>query len=175
MRASSLLRALSSHSGSAPAPSAGADALRLLQSQPAHYIVAQLHARKYLLTPNDTLLVPRLSQLQVGDKIELNKILELGSRNYTLKPGQSSSSSSSEASSTAYLGPETIQARAQVVEHCKSELVRKERFKRRKRYHRIVHSKPAFTRLKILDFVIGGKHMGQSQLAQHRQFGEASS
>lgn len=137
--------------------------LSLLQSQPAHYIVAQLHARKYLLTPNDILTVPRIPSLAVGDTIQLNRVFELGSRNYTLK-----SSSASE-----YLDGNTIQAHAQVVEHCKSALVKTEKFKRRKRYHRTLTSKPAFTKLKVLDFVIGGKPMGQSTVAQ--QFKSLSS
>lgn len=137
--------------------------LSLLQGQPAHYIVAQLHARKYLLTPNDILTVPRIPSLKLGDTIRLDRVSELGSRNYTIKPSSSSSGSQAQE---AYLGSDTVEAHATVIEHCKSALVKTEKFKRRKRYHRTITSKPAFTKLKVLDFVIGGKLMGQSSVAQ---------
>lgn len=61
------------------------EAISLLKSQPSHYIIAQLHLRRYLLTANDILTVPRLAQLRVGDRIQLSRILEIGSRDYTLR------------------------------------------------------------------------------------------
>ncbi|GAA6020951.1 hypothetical protein JCM11491_001559 [Sporobolomyces phaffii] len=69
-------------------------ALSLLKSQPSHYVSALLMGRRYLLTPNDILTVPALKSLPVGSKIALTRILEVGSRDYTLRAAASPSSSS---------------------------------------------------------------------------------
>ncbi|GAA5907663.1 mitochondrial 54S ribosomal protein bL21m MRPL49 [Sporobolomyces salmoneus] len=73
-------------------------ALSLLKSQPTHYVSALLMGRRYLLTPNDILTVPHLKSVPVGTKISLTRILEVGSRDYTLRASFPSSSSSSSPS-----------------------------------------------------------------------------
>ncbi|GAA6063125.1 hypothetical protein JCM10212_002328 [Sporobolomyces blumeae] len=60
-------------------------ALSLLKSQPSHYVSALLMGRRYLLTENDILTVPHLKNVPVGTKIALTRILEVGSRDYTLR------------------------------------------------------------------------------------------
>lgn len=68
-------------------------ALSLLASQPSHYISALLLGRRYLLTPNDVLIVPKLKGVTPGTIIDLTRILEVGSRDYTLRaafPAESS-------------------------------------------------------------------------------------
>ncbi|GAA5886942.1 hypothetical protein JCM5296_005201 [Sporobolomyces johnsonii] len=62
-------------------------ALSLLASQPSHYVSALLMGRRYLLTPNDILTVPKLKNVPVGTRIALTRILEVGSRDYTLRAG----------------------------------------------------------------------------------------
>ncbi|BGP16043.1 hypothetical protein JCM10213_006821 [Rhodosporidiobolus nylandii] len=60
-------------------------ALSLLASQPAHYVNALLMGRRYLLAPGDVLTVPKLKWVEVGQRIALTRILEVGSRDYTLR------------------------------------------------------------------------------------------
>ncbi|GAA5857446.1 hypothetical protein JCM8547_009276 [Rhodosporidiobolus lusitaniae] len=66
-------------------------ALSLLASQPSHYVNALLMGRRYLLTPGDILTVPKLKGVNVGQRIALTRILEVGSRDYTLRASQPSS------------------------------------------------------------------------------------
>lgn len=59
--------------------------LSLLASQPSHYVSALLLGRRYILTARDILTVPKMKGVQPGDRIELTRILEVGSRDYTLR------------------------------------------------------------------------------------------
>ncbi|CEQ40265.1 SPOSA6832_01860 [Sporobolomyces salmonicolor] len=52
---------------------------------PSHYVSALLMGRRYLLTPNDILTLPKLKNVPVGTRIALTRILEVGSRDYTLR------------------------------------------------------------------------------------------
>lgn len=74
---------LSKLSSSAPIPTP--DAVSLLKSQPTHYIVALFLGRKYLLTQGDTLTVPRMRDVEVGDVLRLTRIVEVGSRDFTIR------------------------------------------------------------------------------------------
>ncbi|GJN89228.1 hypothetical protein Rhopal_002207-T1 [Rhodotorula paludigena] len=60
-------------------------ALSLLASQPSHYVSALFMGRRYLLTPGDVLTVPKLKNVPVGARLALTRILEVGSRDYTLR------------------------------------------------------------------------------------------
>lgn len=94
-------------------------AISLLKSQPSHYVSALLMGRRYLLTHNDILTVPQLKNVPVGTKIALTRILEVGSRDYTLRasiPSPSPSIHSAKAQSlsslkTAPLITRPVQAR----------------------------------------------------------------
>ncbi|BGP39904.1 hypothetical protein JCM10450v2_003878 [Rhodotorula kratochvilovae] len=66
-------------------------ALALLASQPSHYVVALFMGRRYLLTPGDVLTVPKLKNVPVGSRLALTRILEVGSRDYTLRAAQPAS------------------------------------------------------------------------------------
>ncbi|GAA6027265.1 hypothetical protein JCM8097_002539 [Rhodosporidiobolus ruineniae] len=74
-------RSLPDTSSSPSEPSA----LSLLRSQPSHYVNVLLMGRRYLLTPGDVLTVPKLKNVQVGQRIALTRVLEVGSRDYTLR------------------------------------------------------------------------------------------
>lgn len=60
-------------------------ALALLKSQPSHYAVASITGRTYLVAKGDLVTVPRLKDVQVGDVLVLDKVHEIGSRDYTLR------------------------------------------------------------------------------------------
>ena len=65
--------------------SSSAQALTLLKSQPSHYAVASITGRTYLVAKGDLVTVPRLRDVQVGDVLVLDKVHEIGSRDYTLR------------------------------------------------------------------------------------------
>ncbi|EPQ27124.1 uncharacterized protein PFL1_05405 [Pseudozyma flocculosa PF-1] len=65
--------------------SATAEALELLRTQPNHYVVASITGRTFLLAASDLVTVPRLKDVEVGDVLELDRIHEVGSRDYTLR------------------------------------------------------------------------------------------
>ncbi|GAC97855.1 hypothetical protein PHSY_005443 [Pseudozyma hubeiensis SY62] len=60
-------------------------ALSLLKSQPSHYAIASITGRTYLVSKGDLVTVPRLKDVQVGDVLLLDKVHEIGSRDYTLR------------------------------------------------------------------------------------------
>ncbi|GAK67225.1 uncharacterized protein PAN0_017d5451 [Moesziomyces antarcticus] len=60
-------------------------ALALLKTQPNHYAVASITGRTYLVSKGDLVTVPRLKDVQVGDVLVLDKVHEIGSRDYTLR------------------------------------------------------------------------------------------
>ncbi|EME89229.1 uncharacterized protein MYCFIDRAFT_210026, partial [Pseudocercospora fijiensis CIRAD86] len=62
------------------------DLLPILQAQSPHYITAHIHGFPYLLTEGDTLRLPFLMKgVEPGDVIRLNRAINLGSRDLTLK------------------------------------------------------------------------------------------
>lgn len=111
-------------------------ALTLIRSQPSHYIIASLHRRRYLLTARDLLTVPHLRGANVGDVINLSKIHELGSRDYTLQGDP--------------LVPKgVVSVHATVVEHTKGPMEYIYKKKRRKGYQKTIQHKQGYTRLRI--------------------------
>ncbi|KAF7191213.1 Homocitrate dehydratase, mitochondrial [Pseudocercospora fuligena] len=62
------------------------DLLPVLQAQSPHYITAHIHGFPYLLTEGDTVRLPFLMHgVEPGDVIRLNRAINLGSRDLTLK------------------------------------------------------------------------------------------
>lgn len=60
--------------------------LPLLQSQGPHYITAHIHGNPYLLTQGDTVRLPfHMHGVEPGDVLRLDRAVNLGSREYTLK------------------------------------------------------------------------------------------
>ncbi|KZT56903.1 hypothetical protein CALCODRAFT_496913 [Calocera cornea HHB12733] len=130
-----------SQSSSSSAPDLST-ALQSLRQQPSHYVVASLHGRRYLLTPKDLLTVPRLKNVAVGEILCLDKIHELGSRDFTLR-------------GEPCLPTTVVSLSATVVEHTKGEMQRIVKKKRRKGYKKTIEHKQTYTRLRIGDIVIG--------------------
>ena len=61
------------------------EALSLLRAQPVHYVVCSIAGRTILLHQRDLFSLPRLKDVSVGDVLELDRIHEVGSRDYTLR------------------------------------------------------------------------------------------
>lgn len=68
-----------------PAAENVGSALSLLRTQPNHYVVASIVGRTFILNISDVVTVPRMRDVKAGDVIELNRIHEVGSRDYTLR------------------------------------------------------------------------------------------
>ncbi|KAF9031401.1 hypothetical protein BDZ89DRAFT_1064021 [Hymenopellis radicata] len=117
-------------------PSSTRNALELIRSQPSQYVVANLVGRKYVLTPRDILTVPRLRDVKVGDTLALDEILELGSREYTLRGNPT-------------IPPSHVKVEATVVEHTKGKMEFIFKKKRRKGYQKTKQHKQTYTRLRI--------------------------
>lgn len=119
-------------------------AIALLRSQPSHYIIASIYQRRFLLTPRDVVTVPRMKDVKVGDVIRLEKIHEVGSRDYTLR-----------SSEGEFLKPEAVYVQATVIEHTKGQMERIVKFKRRKGYQKTIEHKARYTRLRVGEIVLG--------------------
>lgn len=130
------VRALHSQAAAAPAPSSTAQALSLIRTQPSQYLIASIAGRKYLLAPRDLLTVPRLRDASVGDVLALDRIHEVGSRDYTIRGNPE-------------LSPEAVRVEATVVEHTKGKMEHIFKKKRRKGYERTIMHKQTYTRLRI--------------------------
>lgn len=61
------------------------EALSLLRAQPIHYVVCSIAGRTLLLHQRDLFSLHRLNDVSVGDVLELDRIHEVGSRDYTLR------------------------------------------------------------------------------------------
>ncbi|KAI8072193.1 uncharacterized protein B0P05DRAFT_588875 [Gilbertella persicaria] len=59
--------------------------IQKLRDQLRYYAVAEIAGRPFLITKNDKVIVNRLKDVKVGDVLKLDKVRELGSKDYTLK------------------------------------------------------------------------------------------
>ncbi|EMF16612.1 uncharacterized protein SEPMUDRAFT_32485 [Sphaerulina musiva SO2202] len=154
----------------APRPSSASDPLKLsrsmrellpiMQSQGPHYITAHIHGNPYLLTQGDTVRLPfYMHGVEPGDVIRLNRAVNLGSRDYTLKAPAAEPQLKSPTKRTgkfSYIDDRLYECRA-VVMGVESEPLRiKEKTKRRQRHTRTVKSKHRFTIIRIKEVRIKG-------------------
>ncbi len=66
------------------------DLLPVLQAQAPHYITIHIHGKPYLVTQGDTVRLPFLMHgVEPGDVLRLNRAVNIGSREYTLKAAAS--------------------------------------------------------------------------------------
>lgn len=113
-----------------------APSVQKLRDQLRYYAVAEIAGRPFLITKNDKVIVNRLKDVKVGDVLKLDKVRELGSKDYTLK-------------GSPYV-PETVfNINATVIEHTKSKLIQIVKKKRRKNYKRTIEHKQTHTVLRI--------------------------
>ncbi|KAI8638485.1 ribosomal protein L21-like protein [Parasitella parasitica] len=107
-----------------------------LRDQLRYYAVAEIAGRPYLITKNDKVVVNRLKDVKVGDVLKLDKVRELGSKDYTLK-------------GSPYVTETVFDINATVIEHTKSKLIQIVKKKRRKNYKRTIEHKQTHTVLRI--------------------------
>ncbi|KAI8973412.1 ribosomal protein L21-like protein, partial [Mycotypha africana] len=112
------------------------NAIRKLREQLRYYAVAEISGRPYLITKNDQVIVNRLKDVKVGDVIQLDKVREIGSKDYNLK-------------GAPYLPEKLYNIHATVIEHTKSRMIHIVKKKRRKGYKRTIDHKQTHTVLRI--------------------------
>ncbi|CAO3611843.1 unnamed protein product [Cunninghamella blakesleeana] len=107
-----------------------------LRDQLRYYAVAEIAGRPFLITNNDKVIVNRLKDVQVGDVLKLDKVREIGSKDYTLM-------------GSPYVQENIYDIQATVIEHTKSKLIKIVKKKRRKNYKRTIEHKQTHTVLRI--------------------------
>ncbi|CAG8562162.1 7743_t:CDS:2, partial [Acaulospora morrowiae] len=112
------------------------EAVNRLREQLRYYAVVEIRSQKFLVTKNDLVITHRLRDVNVGDELKLNRVLELGSKDYTIK-GQPL------VSETFY------SVKATVIEQPKGPLIKIIKKKRRNRHRKHVLHKQTYTVLRI--------------------------
>ncbi|KAI7886834.1 hypothetical protein K492DRAFT_203089 [Lichtheimia hyalospora FSU 10163] len=110
--------------------------LTKLRDQLRYYAIAEIAGRPLLITKNDKVVVHRLKDVNVGDVIKLDRVRELGSKDYTIK-------------GSPFVDEKYYDINATVIEHTKSKLIRIVKKKRRKNYKRTIEHKQTHTVLRI--------------------------
>lgn len=119
--------------------------MSMLKSQPAHYVVAQLHNRSHLLTPSDILTLPRIKDVAVGDVIRLTRVLEVGSRDYTLRSTPRRLRNEERRS----LSEREVEVRALVLEHTRGPMIVRTKHRMGGKHMKTVKNRNLYTRLRI--------------------------
>ena len=110
--------------------------LTKLRDQLRYYAIAEIAGRPLLITKNDKVVVHRLKDVNVGDVVKLDRVRELGSKDYTIK-------------GSPFVDEKYYDINATVIEHTKSKLIRIVKKKRRKNYKRTIEHKQTHTVLRI--------------------------
>ncbi|KAJ5299889.1 hypothetical protein N7476_011446 [Penicillium atrosanguineum] len=110
-----------------------------LAGQSPHYVVAELHARPYLLTEGDHIRLPFLMpNVKTGDILRFNRASALGSRDFTLKGSQ-------------HVDERLFECRVRVTGVESEPLRIKEKTKRRQRHTKTAKSKHRYTIMRVMD------------------------
>ncbi|KAJ5455254.1 hypothetical protein N7475_010375 [Penicillium sp. IBT 31633x] len=110
-----------------------------LAGQKPHYVVAQLHARPYLLTEGDHLRLPFLMpKVKAGDILRFNRASAIGSRDFTMK-------------GTPTIDERIYECRVRVTGVDAEPLRIKEKTKRRNRHVKQAKSKHRYTLMRVMD------------------------
>ncbi|CAG8554220.1 748_t:CDS:2 [Funneliformis mosseae] len=107
-----------------------------LRDQLHYYAVIEIRSQKFLITKNDLVIAHRLRDLDVGDEIKLNRVLELGSKDYTIK-------------GKPLVSEAFYNIKATVVEQPKGPFIEIFKKKRRNRHRKRVTHKQTYTVLRI--------------------------
>lgn len=107
-----------------------------MRDQLRYYAIAEIAGRPYLITQNDKVILNRLKDVKVGDVLKLDKVRELGSKDYAIK-------------GDPYVNEAFFDITATVIEHPKSKMIKIVKKKRRKNYKRTITHKQTHTVLRI--------------------------
>jgi ribosomal protein L21 len=115
--------------------------LNRLRDQLHYYAVVEINSQKFLVTKNDLVTTHRLRDVDVGDEIKLNRVLELGSKDYTIK-GQ------------PLVAEAFYSIKATVIEQPKGPFIEIFKKKRRNRHRKRITHKQTYTVLRISEVEI---------------------
>ncbi|RIA80744.1 ribosomal protein L21-like protein [Glomus cerebriforme] len=124
-----------------PFSNATKDYLNRLREQLHYYAVIEIRTQKFLITKNDLVITHRLRDVDIGDEIKLNRVLELGSKDYTIK-GQ------------PLVSEAFYSIKATVVEQPKGPFIEIFKKKRRNRHKKRITHKQTYTVLRISEVEI---------------------
>lgn len=115
------------------------ESLPHLVGQSPHYVVAELHARPYLITEGDHIRLPFLMpKVKTGDILRFNRASALGSRDFTLK-------------GSPHVDERLFECRVRVIGVESEPLRIKEKTKRRQRHTKQARSKHRYTILRVMN------------------------
>ncbi|KAJ5714831.1 uncharacterized protein N7483_012012 [Penicillium malachiteum] len=110
-----------------------------LVGQTPHYVVAELHARPFLLTEGDHIRLPFLMpKVKTGDVLRFNRASALGSRDFTLK-------------GAPHIDERLFECRVRVIGVESEPLRIKEKTKRRQRHVKQAKSKHRYTIMRVMN------------------------
>lgn len=110
-----------------------------LVGQSPHYVVAELHARPFLLTEGDHLRLPFLMpNVKPGDVLRFNRASAVGSRDFTLK-------------GSPHVDERLFECRVRVTGTESEPLRIKEKTKRRQRHTKTAKSKHRYTIMRVME------------------------
>ncbi|KAJ5116081.1 hypothetical protein N7456_000429 [Penicillium angulare] len=110
-----------------------------LAGQKPHYVVAELHARPFLLTEGDHVRLPFLMpKVKTGDILRFNRASAVGSRDFTLK-------------GSPHVDERLFECRVRVIGVESEPLRIKEKTKRRQRHTKTAKSKHRYTIMRVMD------------------------
>ncbi|WWC91218.1 uncharacterized protein L201_006160 [Kwoniella dendrophila CBS 6074] len=168
----------SSSTSNVKLPKSTKEALDLIESQSTEnkgrYLITRLYSRNYLLHSKDILTLPQLKPIQpIGTQLNLTKILELGSRDYSIRSNASiakklksnmSNWKEKKLSNFENIPKGLVECKLTILEHTKSPLERILKKKRRKGYKKTIEHKQGYTRLRVGDIIINGGKEGVSSI-----------
>jgi large subunit ribosomal protein L21 len=138
------------------APSPSLPVLDHLASQPNKYIIARLHDRRLLLHARNTIAIQRLKPAPpLGSKLNLSRILEVGSRDYNLAAPKGE----------RLMG---VKCEAVVLEHTTGPVEILNKKKRRKGYKKQIRSQQLYTVLRVGDIEVVGTETAEDEKARER-------
>ncbi|CAG8573730.1 4200_t:CDS:2 [Gigaspora rosea] len=117
------------------------EAINKLRDQLRYYAIVDIRSQKFLITKNDIVIAHRLRDVNVGDELRLNRVLELGSKDYTIK-GQ------------PLVSEAFYNIKATVLEQPKGPFIQIFKKKPRNRHRRRITHKQTYTVLRISEIDI---------------------
>jgi ribosomal protein L21 len=116
------------------------EALSRLHNQPRHYAIVEVTESPHYVTVGDTIVSLRRNDLNLGDKIILDRIREVGSKDYILQ-------------GNPYVRPEYVRVTGTVIGHPESATFVTERKRRRQDKTVREHTVP-YTLIRVSDIQI---------------------
>ncbi|KAI9297412.1 hypothetical protein K502DRAFT_340235 [Neoconidiobolus thromboides FSU 785] len=107
-----------------------------LRSQNKYYAVLKIKGKRYTVTENDTIVLGYSSELKLGDKLRMEQVTELGSKDYSII-------------GAPFVSEKLYEIEGTVVEHTQGPEINIVKFKKRKGYRREYNYRNHYTLIKV--------------------------